>query len=180
MTNVSHILAYLGIFMSAAVEGEVVYSSAVVAAQLGYLNPLGVLLCGAAGGSAGDQFFFYLLRTGITRLDRFPMILRRREQIKSRVQSHAVAMILSSRFLPGLRIAISAACAYAGISPIQFTSFSLISGLAWAGAIMLLIGQIGSGSLAQLGLKAWWVPIIPALFVIAFFRWLARTITGPS
>ena len=32
-------------------------------------------------------------------------------------------------------------------------------------------------SLAALGLKAWWAPIIPAVLIVGFFRWLARA--GP-
>ena len=41
------IYPYLGIVTAAAVEGEVVYVSAVVMASLGRLDPLAVLLSGA-------------------------------------------------------------------------------------------------------------------------------------
>src|SRR5438046_258246 len=118
MDSPIQLLKYVGIFISAAVEGEIVYVAAVVMAVLGKLNPAGVLIAGASGGSAGDQFYFYVLRTGLSRwLDRFPAIVRRRDRIRDRVQHHASKLILTSRFLPGLRIAIPAACAYAGVSP---------------------------------------------------------------
>jgi membrane protein DedA with SNARE-associated domain len=83
-------------------------------------------------------------------------------------------MVLISRFPPGLRIAIPVACAYAGVRPIRFSALNLISGLAWAGAIMLVIVKLGPGALSALGVDAWWAPAIPALFVFLFFRWLSR------
>src|SRR5689334_249200 len=107
-------LGYLGIFISAALEGEVVYVAAVVLVVLGKLNAWGVLAAGAAGGSAGDQFYFYLLRTRLGNwIDRFPSIKSRRDRITRRVRERSSVLILFSRFLPGLRIAIPAACAYA-------------------------------------------------------------------
>ncbi len=57
-----HFLSYLGILVAAAVEGDVVYSGAVVMVYLGRLSPVGVLISGSIGGWAGDQFFFYLAR----------------------------------------------------------------------------------------------------------------------
>jgi len=175
MTDTLRNLGYLGIFISAAVEGEVVYVAAVVLVVLGKLNPLAVLTAGACGGSAGDQFYFYLLRTKLSAcIDRFPSIVRRRDHIKRRVHEHASLMILLSRFLPGLRIAIPAACAYAGVEPVRFSVLSVTSGFAWAAAIMALVMYLGPTSLHQLGIKAWWAPVIPAALVIVFFRWLGR------
>ena len=173
-----HFLSYLGILVAAAVEGDVVYSGAVVMVYLGRLSPVGVLISGSIGGWAGDQFFFYLARGRARQwLDRFSKIACRRKLIQSRMRKHATKFILALRFLPGLRMAIPIACAYAGISPIRFSSLSLISAIAWASAIMFAITTLGPTSLAALGLKAWWAPIIPAVLIVVFFRWLARA--GP-
>jgi membrane protein DedA with SNARE-associated domain len=90
---------------------------------------------------------------------------------------HATKLILGVRFLPGLRIAIPLACAYSGVSAIQFSGLSLISALGWAAAIMLSIQALGPSSLSALGIKAWWAPVIPAVIVVVFFRWLSRA--GP-
>ena len=164
MANPVDFLKYAGIFFSAAIEGEVVYVSAVVLAFLGRLNPIGVLIAGACGGSFGDQVYFYILRTARLShwLDRFPSLVRRRDRIRDKVHRHASKLILGSRFLPGLRIAIPAACAYTGIEPLVFTTLSLISGFAWATAIMILVMYLGPTSLRQLGIQAWWAPVIPA------------------
>jgi membrane protein DedA with SNARE-associated domain len=167
---------YAGIFLLAAIEGEVGYVSALVLVYLGRLNAVAVLVAGAMGGSAGDQFYFYILRTGLVRwLDRFPAVVKRRDKIRDKVGRNANLMILISRFLPGLRIAIPAACSYAGVKPLRFTCLSLLSGFAWAGTLMGIIMYLGPSSLQQLGLRVWWVPAIPAIAVILFFRWLART-----
>ena len=174
-----NVLPYLGILVAAAVEGEVVYSGAVVMVFLGRLNAFGVLFSGAVGGWAGDQFYFYAARGPLSNwLNRFANIARRRLAIQERMHRHATKFILAVRFLPGLRIAIPLACAYAGISPFQFSGLSLISALCWAAAIMFIIRSLGPTSLSALGIKAWWAPLIPAVIVIIFFRWLARV--GPS
>lgn len=83
-------------------------------------------------------------------------------------------MILACRFLPGLRIAIPAACAYAEVAPLRFTALSLLSSLGWAALVTGLVSWLGPASFAELGLRAWWTPLIPAALVIAFSAWLAR------
>jgi len=172
------IYPYLGIVTAAAVEGEVVYVSAVVMASLGRLDPLAVLLSGSIGGWVGDQFWFYAARGGLRSwLNRFDRIARRRRAIQQRMQRHATKLILAVRFLPGLRIAIPLACAYSGISAAHFSGLSFISALGWASAIMFVIGWLGPTSLSALGIQAWWAPIIPAVIVVLFFRWLSKA--GP-
>lgn len=172
------VIPYLGILVAAALEGEVVYVSAVVAAFSGKLNAVGVLLSGSFGGWAGDQFWFYAARGPLsTWLNRFENVSRRRLAIQNRMHRHATKLILGVRFLPGLRIAIPVACAYSGVTAFRFSGLSFISALAWANAIMFIIVQFGRSSSA-LGLKSWWAPAIPAVIVVLFFRWLSRA--GPQ
>jgi membrane protein DedA with SNARE-associated domain len=174
-----NILPYLGILVAAAIEGEVVYSSAVVMVFLGRLNALGVLLSGSIGGWAGDQFYFYAARGPLSNwINRFDKIARRRRAVQQRMRRHATKFILAVRFLPGLRIAIPLACAYAGVRPLQFSGLSFLSALAWAAAIMFVIRSLGPTSLSALGIKAWWAPLVPAVIVVGFFRWLSRV--GPT
>src|SRR5262245_40545809 len=105
------IYPYLGILTAAAVEGELVYVSAVVLATLGRLDPVGVLVSGSVGGWAGDQFWFYAAKGRLNVwLDRFEKIGRRRRLIQKRIHRHATKLILGVRFLPGLRVAIPLAC----------------------------------------------------------------------
>ena len=172
------IYPYIGIVTAAAIEGEVVYVSAVVMASLGRLDPVAVLLSGSVGGWAGDQFWFYVARGRLSAwLNRFEKVARRRRAIQQRMQRHATKLILAVRFLPGLRIAIPLACAYSGVSAIHFSGLSFVSALGWASAIMFVIGWLGPTSLSALGIKAWWAPAIPAVIIVLFFRWLSQA--GP-
>ncbi|HXH05565.1 MAG TPA: VTT domain-containing protein [Vicinamibacterales bacterium] len=167
--------AYAIVFAAAAVEGEVVFVAACVLAGMGRLDPIAVLACGALGGSAGDQFFFYMCRGTAARwLDRLPALARRRAAIARRIARHAPLLILGCRFLPGLRIAIPAACAYAGVSPWLFSALSLTGGFLWAAAILAFVAWGGRLWLARLGVREPWLWIGPGLLVIAFFRWVAR------
>ncbi|PYV88893.1 MAG: hypothetical protein DMG05_14710 [Acidobacteria bacterium] len=168
-------LAYLAVFIAAAVEGEVVFVTASVLVSLGRLDPLAVFLAAMLGGSTGDQFFFYVLRGRLHPwLSRFPRLAQRQEQVVTRVRRHGTMMVLACRFLPGLRIAIPAACAYAGIPAIRFTTLNLIGSAAWAAAILFTVTRLGPASFARFGLNAWWTPIVPALLIILFFHWLGR------
>lgn len=167
-------LAYLIVFVAAVLEGEVVFVTASVLVGRGELHPLGVLLAGALGGSAGDQFFFYVLRGRLHRwLERFPRIARHQRAVVNRVRRNSTAMILACRFLPGLRVAIPAACAYGGVAPLKFTSLDLVSALAWAGAIMSVVAWGGPAAMARLGLEGWWGIAVPGVLIVLFFRWLA-------
>jgi membrane protein DedA with SNARE-associated domain len=166
------VLAYLTIVLFAILEGEIYYSKVCADAMAGKLNWAGVWCAGAIGGSLGDQIWFYLLRGRIHWLDRFPKLGRYRERVSEHVRAHEGLVILSGRFLPGLRTAIPVACAYANVPPLKFTALNLVSAFAWAGSIMLFV-KLGSNALTAFGLNAWWGPLIPAALVILFFRWLS-------
>jgi membrane protein DedA with SNARE-associated domain len=175
LTEWSGPLAYLAVFVATVIEGEVVFVAATVLVSTGHLEAAGVYVAAALGGSVGDQVYFYALRGRLSRLlDRFPRWAERRDLVVEKVRRNASSMILACRFLPGLRVAIPAACACADVAPARFTVLSLLSSLAWAAAVMGFVGWLGPTSLQQLGLRAWWAPLVPAGLVLAFTYWLGR------
>jgi membrane protein DedA with SNARE-associated domain len=111
-------------------------------------------------------------------LDRFPTWATRRGRIVARVRRHASSMILASRFLPGLRVAIPAACACAGVRPLRFSSLSLVSSFLWAAAVMAFVSWLGPASLHELGGSGWWTALVPAALVVGFGWWLGREATA--
>jgi undecaprenyl-diphosphatase len=173
------VIIYLTIYIAAILEGEIYYSKVCADAMSGRLYWLPVLFAGALGGATGDQLWFYVLRGRIHWLDRYPWLGKRCEAVSARVHRHESAMVLAGRFLPGLRTAIPIACAYAGMRAVKFSLLNLVSALAWAGAIMLFV-KTGSKTLTAFGLNAWWGPLIPAVIVIVFFRWLGRSPKKPA
>ena len=166
-------LSYLPIYIAAILEGEIYYSKVCADAVSGRLNWVLVLLAGALGGSTGDQLWFYILRGRLHWLDRYPRLRKYHDRVIAHVHAHETGIVLLSRFLPGLRTAIPIACAYAEVNAFKFSALNLLSALAWAGTIMLLI-KGGSETLVAFGLNAWWGPFIPAVLIVLFFRWLSR------
>ena len=166
-------LAYAAIFLAAMIEGEVVFAAAAVMVSAGTLHPLPVIVAGALGAAAGDQLYFYALRGRIQRwFGRWRPIAARQEAVVSRVRQHQNLMILAIRFSPGLRIAIAAACAYAGVPPIRFSVLNLLSALVWAGILLSVIAWAGPSALTKFGLSGWRAALIPAL-VILLAVWIA-------
>ena len=171
-------MAYLAVFIAAIIEGEVLFVAASVLVSLGKLDFWGVFFAAALGGSAGDQFYFYAFRGRLRNwLDRFSVLQKKQEQVAIFVKKNTTGLILASRFLPGLRVAIPVACAHADVCSVRFSILSLISSAGWAAAILLAVAHYGPTSLAYFGVRVWWAPIVPALVILSLFglfRWLSQ------
>ncbi len=168
-------LVYLSIYIAAILEGEIYYIAMCVVAAAGKVNWLGVLVAGALGGSTGDQIWFYLLRGRIHWLDRYPWLAHaprcrgrsRQREPDADAADQPVPSGAAHRDSGRLRLRGGAALAI-------FSALNLVSGFAWASAIMIVIVKVGPGALSAFGLDYWWGPAIPAVLVFVFFRWLSR------
>ena len=168
-------LAYAAIYVAAMIEGEVVFVAASVLVAAGQLNPLGVMTFGALGAATGDQMFFYAFRGRIAGwLTRSRAVAARHASIVARVRRHQSLMILAIRFLPGLRIAITAACAYSDVSPIRFSTLDLIAAFAWAVVLLALVSHIGPSVLHYAGVHGIWAAIVPGILLVVFIWWVGR------
>ena len=166
-------LSYLTIYIAAIVEGEIY--TARCAQTLSAVACCGRPCWSAArsaerpGISCGSIFSAGASTGSIA----FPRLGKYRDSVIAHVHAHETALVLVSRFLPGLRTAIPIACAYAGMRAVKFSTLNLISAFAWAGAIMAFV-KGGSSTLSAFGLDVWWGPFIPAVMIVLFFRWLSR------
>ena len=168
-------LTYPLIALAAFLEGEVVFIGAAALVSQGVLSAVPVMLWGALGATAGDQLVFYLLRGRFRRfLDRFPKIEKFGRKFTPRVREREVFAIFVIRFAPGLRIAIAAACAYAGVPALKFTTLSVLSSLSWAAVLMGLVAYVGPTALDRLGVHSWVAATITGLLVVAAFMWRSR------
>ncbi|MBP6716589.1 MAG: VTT domain-containing protein [Acidobacteria bacterium] len=166
----NHWLTYPLIAVAAFIEGEVVFIGAAALVSQGVLSAVPVMLWGALGATAGDQLVFYALRgRARTFLDRWPTIERFGRAFTPRVRANDAFAILIIRFAPGLRIAIAAACAYAEVPAMKFTVLSTLSSLAWAAAILAVVGYIGPAAFHRIGVHSWVAPVITGLVLAAVF-----------
>ena len=181
MTGLTGPLAYAAVFLAAIVEGEIVFVSAAVLVAAGKLDPFAVMTFGALGAATGDQLFFYALRGRIAGwLTRSRAVASRHAAIVERVQRHQSLMILAIRFAPGLRIAITAACAYGNISAIRFSALNLLSAFVWAAVLLTLVSRVGPGALQYAGISGVWSAIVPAAVLILFAWWLSRELPAAN
>ncbi len=175
-------LAYLVVYVAAIIEGEVIFVAASILVAAGKLNGAAVYFAAALGGSTGDQIYYYLVR-GVLHghlrrwLGRFPALAQRHQAIVGRVHRHKVIMVLACRFLPGLRVAIPVACAYARVPALLFSTLDLMSALSWAAMIMTIVTWGGPSALARLGLHGWWALLVPGALLLLFFWWLGKETT---
>ena len=168
-------LAYAAVYLAAIVEGEIIFIGAAVLVAAGKLNPLAVVTFGALGAATGDQIWFYVLRGRLAGwLTRLGPRATRRTSIVARVQRHQSLMIFAIRFAPGLRIAITAACAYGNVSPLRFSVLNLIAAFAWAGVLLTIVSRIGPGALQHAGVTGVWGALASGVLVILFGWWLSR------
>ena len=166
---------YLGIVAAAMVEGEVTYVAASALVAQGRLDALAVILAGAAGAAMGDQFYFYLLRHRLTRwAGRFPAFRRRAQRLTGIVKKHQTATVLLIRFLPGLRIALAAACAYLDVNPLRFSILNTAAALVWAIVLLAVVAYAGPTYLSRVGLSGWKGAVASGVLVITALHILGR------
>ena len=164
-------LPYCGIALAAIVEGEFTYIGAATLVAEGRLNPVAVLVAGALGAAVGDQAYFYAFRGRLPQwVARYPSLQRLSAPLVERVRRHASLMVLLIRFAPGLRIALTAACAAADVPAWTMTTLNLLSAFVWAAGLLVLVGWLGPTYLAQFGLGGWRGALVAGLLFLVLFR----------
>ena len=127
---------YAAILIGTFLEGETILVLGGLAANQGYLELPGVIFAAFLGGLCADQLFFYLGRKhSQTVLSRRPYWKSKAEKVHKMMNRFQTPMILSFRFLYGLRTVTPFVI---GTSPVSFKKFILLNSagaLAWAVAI---------------------------------------------
>jgi len=127
---------YAAILIGTFLEGETILVLAGLAAHQGYLILTWVVIAAFLGSLCGDQLFFYLGRKHSQAvLSRRPAWKQKAEKIHKLMNRFETLMILSFRFLYGLR---TVAPFVIGMSPVSFKKFMLLNAagaLVWATAV---------------------------------------------
>jgi membrane protein DedA with SNARE-associated domain len=136
LQNIIETYGYAAILIGTFLEGETILVLAGLAAHQGYLMLTGVILAAFFGSLCGDQLFFYLGRKHSQAvLTRRPAWKAKAEKVHKLLNRFETPMILSFRFLYGLR---TVAPFVIGMSPVSFKKFILLNGagaLVWAAAV---------------------------------------------
>jgi membrane protein DedA with SNARE-associated domain len=164
---------YVLIGLAAAVEGEIVFVAASVLVGMRQLNPVAVLIAGALGAAAGDQFYFFAARGWLGRsLQRVRTGRAVRDAVLRRVRAHGAWAGFVCRFAPGVRIAIGLAAAAADVPALRFSAANLAGAFVWATAIMAFVAWGGPAWIKRLALPEWMIWVVPAVVVLAVLMWL--------
>src|SRR5678816_2698757 len=118
---------YFLVFLGTLAEGETVLVLAGYFALRGYLDLGGVILTAFVGAVCGDQLFFHLgRRHAKALLERFPTLREKVNKALRRVEDHQIKIVLTMRFLWGLRIALPVALGLTNMNARRFLLLNLV------------------------------------------------------
>jgi len=127
---------YLAVAAGAFLEGETVVIAAGAAASAGYVALPAVIAVAAFASFAGDQLYFHVgRRYGAWLLGRSAFLRARSQRVRELLERHHTPLILSIRFLYGLRIAGPIAIGMSDVARQRFAVLNLLGAIAWATAI---------------------------------------------
>ena len=124
---------YLAIAIGSFLEGEAVLLAGSFAASQGYLDIVLVLIIAAIASFLGDlPYFFAGRRYGASMIERFPSLHCHKGKLEELMHKHHIVMVISLRFLYGLRIPGLLTLGMSKICPIRFLFFNFIGAFIWA------------------------------------------------
>ncbi|HDR9283074.1 MULTISPECIES: DedA family protein [Burkholderiaceae] len=176
IANLIQSYGYAAVGVGTFLEGESVLLAAGAAAFHGYLKLPAVMVIATLASFLGDQLFFYLgRRHGNQLLGRFPALAPRVARMRVLLERHHVPVILSVRFLYGLRIAGPMAIGMSGVHWSRFLVLNLLGAVIWAVLIAGVGFGLGQGLAYSLGGfdadEAW---LLTALLMPLVLWWLAN------
>jgi len=127
---------YWAVLVGTFLEGETVLVLGGFAAHRGYLHLGGVILAAFVGTLCGDQFFFYLgRRHGRATLARYPLWKAKSARARRLLERHRIPLILTFRFLYGLRSVIPFAIGLSTVRAREFAALNALGAAVWACAV---------------------------------------------
>ncbi|HUQ89346.1 MAG TPA: DedA family protein [Vicinamibacterales bacterium] len=171
---------YLMVAAGVIFEGDATLATASFLAHRGYLNLYVVMLVAGAASVVINQTYFWIGRKqGLKRLDRAgtrPFL----KNVLVWARKRGVWLTLTSRFVFGIRIAISMACGAAGMSPLTYFLSDIAGAVIWSlsiGFFGYAIGEFAHLIGADLKRYEWWVVAI-LISLIGLGEWYRQRITS--
>lgn len=184
--DIAHLIqthGYLAVAMGSFLEGEAVLLAGSLAAYHGHLVLPVVMAIAAVASFMGDlPYFFAGRRYGLRVMRRFPSLRRRRKRLESVMHRHHVMLVLSLRFLYGMRIAGLLALGMGKISTLRFLILDFIGAIIWSAAISA--AGYGAGGLFRGLLDKGATPeqltLFAAILAGTVYLWIARRRAGTA
>jgi len=124
---------YLAVLVGTFLEGETILVLAGFAAHRGYLHLPGVIIAAFIGTLFGDQLFFYLgWKHSDYLLRRRPHWKPRLERVQGLIRNYQILIMLSFRFLYGLRTITPFALGMSKVPLRLFIPLNITGALIWA------------------------------------------------
>lgn len=167
---------YLAVFIGALLEGETVLLLAGFLAHQGYMQAHWVALAAFCGSLVSDQLMFLLGRfKGEALQARFPRLAKSVEKAAPLVRRHERLIILTFRFMYGLRNIIPF---FLGLSKTElrlFIPLNIIGASAWAAGLTAAGYFFGQALNAVFGhLQKYEILALALLFLVIAAVWLIR------
>lgn len=175
-------LGYLGAFIGAFLEGEIVLLSALQAVRMGYLNLAGILLSFFAGTVVADWFFYLTGRhRGRAFLERHPRMYRPFLKMKRQFNKWGDFLLLTYRFMYGFRVVLPLLFGLSGVKPLRFAFFSLTGTAVWI-SFFTILSFFFTGLVVEAIslLKSWSWALLLIPVTIATAVWWYRKHKKPS
>lgn len=165
---------YLAILVGTFLEGETILVLGGFAAHRGLLNLWGVILAAFIGSLLSDQIFFFLgRRHGAALLARRPKWQAGVERVRGLLNRYNTALILSFRFLYGLRNVTPFALGMSDVSTARFVVLNAVGAGVWAIAITLAGWFVGEAAKQMLGhLQRYERGIGAAIVIVGVLLWI--------
>ncbi len=145
-------LGYVALFVGTFLEGETVLFLAAFLAHRGYLDIYFVIGVAVLGTMAGDQLFYFIGRTrGIAFMERRPRWKAKITRAQAIIRRHELLIILTFRFVYGLRNVTPFALGISGTAPRRFVPLNIIAAVIWASVIGALGYSLGELAETLLG-----------------------------
>ena len=124
---------YLAVLIGTFLEGETIVILGGIAAKLGHLTVKGVALAAFIGTTLGDQMFFFIGRYfGKSILRKKPHWHNKLDNVDDLIVKWDVGLILSFRFMYGIRTVASFAFGMSSIPTKKFVILNIIGAAIWA------------------------------------------------
>jgi membrane protein DedA with SNARE-associated domain len=167
---------YAALFIGTFLEGETILIIAGIAAHTGLLNLWGCIFWAFLGSMSGDQLYFYIGRyKGDWLLARKPAWRGRIEKALRKLEHHANWLLLTFRFMYGLRNVITLAVGISRIPIWRFAVLNAIGAMVWAisfGAGGYLFGEALVNVVEDV--KRYQLEVLGGVCLVALAIWLIR------